>query len=43
MEDIQGSEGSRFAFMTINATTFGPDLLMRPNFHFRHKIGEALL
>jgi hypothetical protein len=28
MEDIQGSEGSWYGFMTTNAMTFGPDLLM---------------
>jgi hypothetical protein len=28
MEDIQGSRGSWYGFMTTNAMTFGPDLLM---------------
>jgi hypothetical protein len=28
MEDIQGSRGRGYDFMTTNAMTFGPDLLM---------------
>jgi hypothetical protein len=34
MEDIQGSGGSSYGFITTNAMTFGPDLLMSAKLQF---------